>query len=405
MKFGAVGDGVHDDTSAIKTALSELLHVCFPSGVFKISAPIRLKDGQILSGTGISQALTTAQTGSTKLLFSGGEHSGSAIMGLKEDTSIQHVHIKDLSIHVADPYDWVIDFKNPIGCDFTNIEIASRNNITGGIRTTKNQEFSWVNNFMNVQIKLPNLSNAHNLDLSHGDFHIIGGNFSGGIGAIVGGTGGDRIIGARFDNAGMHPAYNKFDPSSPRHPMREKSAGLTIKAATQYRQPIVSSCQIENNGMYDLVVDADTPSIDNMDLQALPIITDNLFRSFHAEASIYLKNKTGKPVTGGIIQGNSFNSENTYLLIDKSRWNGIVIGPNRYRRGKHAKLPVLSGNSTWLDEVGINLPHGNLRVGEGSPSGKVAAEVGTLYLNLEGGSNRTLYVKEIGSDKNGWVAK
>ena len=47
-----------------------------------------------------------------------------------------------------------------------------------------------------------------------------------------------------------------------------------------------------------------------------------------------------------------------------------------------------------------------IRTGTGSPNGVVTADPGSLYLNLSGGANTTLYIKESGSSSNtGWVAK
>lgn len=43
--------------------------------------------------------------------------------------------------------------------------------------------------------------------------------------------------------------------------------------------------------------------------------------------------------------------------------------------------------------------------GNGAPTGSVVAPVGSLYMRTNGGANTTLYVKESGSDENGWVAK
>ena len=44
--------------------------------------------------------------------------------------------------------------------------------------------------------------------------------------------------------------------------------------------------------------------------------------------------------------------------------------------------------------------------GNGSPEGAVAGSIGALYINLDGGSSTTFYVKE-SNDKQltGWVAK
>jgi len=46
-----------------------------------------------------------------------------------------------------------------------------------------------------------------------------------------------------------------------------------------------------------------------------------------------------------------------------------------------------------------------VRVGEGTPANNVAAPVGTLFLRTDGGEDTTLYVKEAGTDANGWAAK
>jgi len=48
---------------------------------------------------------------------------------------------------------------------------------------------------------------------------------------------------------------------------------------------------------------------------------------------------------------------------------------------------------------------GQILVGAGSPANVIAAPIGTLYVNTNGGSNTTLYVKESGSDASGWTGK
>jgi len=51
--FGAVGDGVTDDTAAIQAALDASGCVYFPAGEYYITAPIILKTGMMLKGSGI----------------------------------------------------------------------------------------------------------------------------------------------------------------------------------------------------------------------------------------------------------------------------------------------------------------------------------------------------------------
>jgi hypothetical protein len=43
--------------------------------------------------------------------------------------------------------------------------------------------------------------------------------------------------------------------------------------------------------------------------------------------------------------------------------------------------------------------------GSGSPEGSVSAVPGALYVDTDGGTGTTLYVKESGFGKTGWVAK
>lgn len=69
----------------------------------------------------------------------------------------------------------------------------------------------------------------------------------------------------------------------------------------------------------------------------------------------------------------------------------------------------------WIEQRGVRIPVGQLvggstaltRIyqGTGSPETVVAAVVGSLYLRLDGGAATTLYVKESGTAKTGWIAK
>ena len=43
--------------------------------------------------------------------------------------------------------------------------------------------------------------------------------------------------------------------------------------------------------------------------------------------------------------------------------------------------------------------------GVGSPEGVVSADIGSLYLRLDGGAGSSFYVKESGTGATGWTAK
>lgn len=48
---------------------------------------------------------------------------------------------------------------------------------------------------------------------------------------------------------------------------------------------------------------------------------------------------------------------------------------------------------------------GQIMIGSGDPSGVISAPIGSVYVNTQGGSATTLWVKESGTDSSGWVGK
>jgi hypothetical protein len=71
-------------------------------------------------------------------------------------------------------------------------------------------------------------------------------------------------------------------------------------------------------------------------------------------------------------------------------WGGLRVGSNY---NNTPATIMLNGTVT-------------ISSGSGSPQGTVVANVGSLYLRTDGGSNTTLYIKTSGSNNNtGWTAK
>lgn len=61
--FGAVGDGVADDTAAIQAALDAASGVFFPNGDYLITAPLDLNTGNYLSGVFFGSTITSTHNG------------------------------------------------------------------------------------------------------------------------------------------------------------------------------------------------------------------------------------------------------------------------------------------------------------------------------------------------------
>jgi hypothetical protein len=66
------------------------------------------------------------------------------------------------------------------------------------------------------------------------------------------------------------------------------------------------------------------------------------------------------------------------------------------------KDPVLRYNFTSLSNALRHIP---IIWGDGDPEGVIEAPPGFLYLRIDGGAGTTLYVKETGTGKTGWVGK
>lgn len=86
----------------------------------------------------------------------------------------------------------------------------------------------------------------------------------------------------------------------------------------------------------------------------------------------------------------------------------LLLGSEQRQQERGSSTVTLDGlsaqNLPYKEEAGRTIAE-VLRVGAGSPEGVVEAIPGTLYLNTNGGTGTTLYVKETGSDATGWVAK
>lgn len=55
--------------------------------------------------------------------------------------------------------------------------------------------------------------------------------------------------------------------------------------------------------------------------------------------------------------------------------------------------------------IGVQWTLAKVYAGSGSPENVVAASVGSLFMRTDGGKGATLYVKESGDEKTGWIAK
>ena len=60
---------------------------------------------------------------------------------------------------------------------------------------------------------------------------------------------------------------------------------------------------------------------------------------------------------------------------------------------------------TLFDNVAGNTVDVRVFSGFGTPEGNIAANVGAIFMRLDGGANTSQYIKESGDGDTGWIAK
>jgi len=76
--------------------------------------------------------------------------------------------------------------------------------------------------------------------------------------------------------------------------------------------------------------------------------------------------------------------------------------------GLNGPVSIVSSLSVGDNQLGagsLNVGGANVFAGSGDPNGVVSAPPGSMYLNTAGGTGQSLWIKEAGSGKTGWIAK
>tara|TARA_Y100000592_G_scaffold95425_1_gene161914 strand:- start:1511 stop:3565 length:2055 start_codon:yes stop_codon:yes gene_type:complete len=128
---------------------------------------------------------------------------------------------------------------------------------------------------------------------------------------------------------------------------------------------------------------------------------------------------SGSQTNGHFLQANvganitNFTFVNNTLIGDGAQIRGAYIDPsntftNFFDSGNNLSITTptsISSTGTqptyWITEGNIYNP---LKLkGTSSPEGVITANIGTMFINLSGGANTTLFIKESGTGNTGWV--
>ncbi len=129
LSFGAVGDGVHDDTAAIQAAIDANDDILFPEGVYMTTGAIYALAGKHLHGVGKSKSLIKHAAGTTGAVLWLGNHTedtpGTIYQGLRHN-------VHDLGLLMAATSDWGLRCREVAFGNFADLYIGTPGPDTGG---------------------------------------------------------------------------------------------------------------------------------------------------------------------------------------------------------------------------------------------------------------------------------
>jgi len=137
LDFGAVGDGVTDDTAAINRALYQLYcrevnpqirrSLFFPAGVYKITSPLLIPPFAMLYGEGVDSSIIQLAngTGSAYVAQTADSNQQSGVnIGNNSATPPQYVTIANMGFASLDPLASIFLIQDAVNFSFTNVSFT-----------------------------------------------------------------------------------------------------------------------------------------------------------------------------------------------------------------------------------------------------------------------------------------
>jgi hypothetical protein len=312
--FGAVGDGVTDDTAAIQAALTAAYAVYFPAGNYRINGSINLRTGNSLQGAGPSNSNTdtSLNNGGVKLIFYG---TGDACFKTTA-TSIGRLGFYGITImgHDNPGRPWIFDLPS---LNESNFQFVAATNAGGGVLRSVYDGVNppWVNYFTNCEFGIPDASTSYNVDIECSDTRFVGCYFTGGKGVIERSLGGVLFTSCHFDRTNTESG----------------AAGLTIykKTASQLRDKKVSivNCYFDENQYAGITFDASTASVNNT--WWLATVVGCVFRNSWATATdIRFVSPSSYDVIGGTCVGCTMTGDTVPSFNVGARWKQVCFVGN-----------------------------------------------------------------------------
>ena len=230
LDFGAVGDGITDDTAAINRALYQLYcrevnpqirrGLFFPAGVYKVSSTINIPPYALLYGEGINSSVISlvANSGSIPYVAQTADslQQTGVNIGSNGATPPQDITITNLGFQTVDTMSSVFLVGQANNCRFQSVGFVgpgTTTTLTSDTAQTKSVDFATTDSYACSQIVFDDCRFSGTTWASYSDQQLKGVTFSNsnldtlycgfefGTGTLVrGGPTGTRIMGNMFDN-------------------------------------------------------------------------------------------------------------------------------------------------------------------------------------------------------------
>ena len=223
--FGAVGDGVTDDTAAINRALYQLFcrepsaqsrrSLFFPAGVYLVSDTINIPTWATLVGEGLNNSVITLDNGSGAIPVAQTADSAQQVgndIGLNGAVPPTGITITNMGFAALDASANVFLVQSATQCDFRSISFTGSSDITSDADATVSVEFGSTSSLITSNIVFDSCSFTGSTWAVNTDTQIKGitfsnGQFNGlwqgillGTTSVTDGPTGVRIMGNMFDN-------------------------------------------------------------------------------------------------------------------------------------------------------------------------------------------------------------